>query len=235
MTSVRHIAILMLWAALAAPAIHAQDLSRYREFQFGAGLPAIAKQVRMQPAEARVIHRRPAVIQELEWRPPISFASSPRAESVRDILFSFYNGELFRIVVTYDPERTAGMTAEDLVEAVSAKYGTATRPVAEVALSSTQLYGDEKTYYDRSEKVIARWADAQYSFDLFQPSAESAFGLALYAKRLDALARSAIVEAIRLDAQEAPQREIERQHKKDGDDRAKQAKARRANKAPFRP
>jgi hypothetical protein len=54
-------------------------------------------------------------------------------------------------------------------------------------------------------------------------------------RRLDALARSAIVEAIRLDDQEAPQREIERQNKKDEENRARQEKARRANKAPFRP
>ena len=54
-------------------------------------------------------------------------------------------------------------------------------------------------------------------------------------RRLDALAGSAIVEAIRLDYQEAPKREIERQNKKDDENRARQEKARRANKAPFRP
>lgn len=54
-------------------------------------------------------------------------------------------------------------------------------------------------------------------------------------RRLDALAGSAIVEAIRLDDQEVPKREIERQNKKDDENRARQEKARRANKAPFRP
>jgi hypothetical protein len=189
----------------------------------------------VKPSEARVIHERPAVIQELAWQAPF-MNSSPRTDSVREILFSFYNGELFRIVVTYDPERIAGMTAEDIVEAVSAKYGTVTRPAAEIVLSSTQFYGEsEKIISDRTEKIIARWEDSQYSFDLFQPSYQSTFGMVMYSKRLDALARAAIVESVRLDKQEAPQREIERQKKKDEENRAIQEKARRANKAPFRP
>ena len=54
-------------------------------------------------------------------------------------------------------------------------------------------------------------------------------------RRLDALARAAIAESVRLDDQEAPQRETERQKKKDEENRARQEKARQANKAPFRP
>jgi len=204
-----------------------QDLSMYREFRFGADLLAVAKQAHVKPSEARTIHERPAVIQELAGQAPY-MRSSPGADSVRDILFSFYNGELFRIVVTYDPERVAGMTVEDIVEAVSAKYGTATRPVAEIILSSTQ-------FYIGGEKIIARWEDTQYSFNLFQPSYQSTFGMVMYSKRLDALARTAIVESVRLDKLEAPRREIEGQKEKDEENRARQEKARQANKAPFRP
>jgi hypothetical protein len=57
----------------------------------------------------------------------------------------------------------------------------------------------------------------------------------MYSKRLDALARTAIVESVRLDKQEAPRREIERQKKKDEENRARQEKARQSNKAHFRP
>jgi hypothetical protein len=128
------------------------------------------------------------------------------------------------------------MTAEDIVEAVSAKYGTATRPVAEIILSSTQFYSDnEMLISDRSEKVIARWEDLQFSYNLFRPTYQSTFGMIIYSKRLDALARAAIVESIRLDEQEAPQRKIERQKLKDDEDRVQQEEARRVNKAPFRP
>src|SRR5438093_184407 len=107
---------------VSAPLIDVQDLSRYRGFQFGMNLLAVAKQADMKPSEARVIHQRPAVIQELEWRPPRS-VGLPQADPVKEGLFSFYNGELFRMVVNYDQHRTDGLTDEDMVEAISARYG----------------------------------------------------------------------------------------------------------------
>jgi len=210
-----------------APSVDKPDFSRYREFQFGVDLPAIAKLAGLETSQAKVIHRRPALIQELNWQPQLSLASS-QADPVRAIFFSFYNGELFRIVVNYDRYKTDGLTAEDVVEALSAKYGTATKPAAEVIFSSSQVYND-------SEVVIARWEDSQYSFNLFRSSYQPTFGMVVFSKRLDALARAAIAEAIRLDEQEAPQREIVRQKKQDDENRAEQEKARLVNKADFRP
>jgi len=214
---------------LSAPFIDAPDLSRYREFQFGMNLLAVAKQADVKPSEARVIHQRPAVIQELEWRPSRSIGSSPQGDPVKEVLFSFYNGELFRMVVNYDQLKTEGLTDEDMIEAISAKYGTATRPDAKIILfSSFQVYND-------SEKVIARWEDSQYSFNLFRSSYQPTFGILVLAKRLDALAGAAIVEAIRLDEREAPQREIARQKKQAEEDHAAQEQARLVNKPSFRP
>ena len=87
---------------------------------------------------------------------------------------------------------------------------------------------------DRSEKVIARWEDSQYSFNLIQFSSEATFGLVVYSKRLDSLARAAIVESVRLDNQEAPQREIKVERRRMRRSRVKQEKARGVNKPPFR-
>jgi len=201
---------------VSTPLTNVPDLSEYRGFQLGMNLFAVAKQADMKPSEARVIHQRPAVIQELEWRPARAAGFAPQVDSVDDILFSFYNGELFRMVVNYDQHRTEGLTDEDMVEAISAKYGTATRPAAKIILfSSFQVYDD-------SEKVIARWEDSQYSFNLFRSSYQPAFGMLIFSKRLDPLAQAAIVEAIRLDEQQAPQREIEHQKKQDEENRAAQ-------------
>jgi hypothetical protein len=83
--------------------------------------------------------------------------------------------------------------------------------------------------------VIARWEDSQYSFNLFRSSYQPTFGMVGFSKRLDALARVATAEAIRLDEQEAPQREVERQKEQDAKDRAGQKKARLVNKPNFRP
>lgn len=215
--------------SVSVPSIKAPDLSRYREFHFGMDLPEVAEQAGMQLSEARVIHQRPAVIQELEWRPTSPIGISHQADSVQQVLFSFYNGEVFRMVVVYDRYRTEGLTDEDMVGAISARYGAATRPAATVVLfSSFQVYNN-------TEKVIARWENQQYSFNLFRSSFQPTFGMLIVDKRLDALAQAAITQAIRLDEQEAPQREIDRQKQQDEAKRAEQEKARILNKADFRP
>ena len=213
---------------VSEPAMSGPDLFRYRGFQFGETLPAVAKQAGLDVSQAKVIHERPALIQELEW--PIWLRSSfdsPR-DPVRTILFSFYNGELFRILVSYDRDDTKGLTTEDIIEAISAQYGAATEPAnVEIVFSSTQVYND-------SEAIIARWEDSQYSFDLYRSSYQPTFGMIAFSKGLDALARTATAEAIRWDAVEAPQREIERQNQEDEKNRESLEKARQVNKGKFR-
>ena len=229
MINTRNFVISISLAMLSVPLIHAQDLSTYRGFHLEMNLQAAAKQADMKPSEAKVIYQRPAVIQELEWRPQSSYGSAAQGDSVKEVLFSFYNGELYRIVVNYNPDRTEGLTDEDLIEAISAKYGTPTTPVAKIISSpSSQLYSD-------SEKVIARWEDSQYSFNLFRSSYGSVPGMLIFSKRLEALAQVAIVQAIRLNEQEAPQREIDRQKKQDDEKNAAGEKIRPVNKTNFRP
>jgi hypothetical protein len=225
MIGVRVLAISIPWALLSAHSLCAGDLSRYREFQLGMSLPAVVKLAGMSSSGARVIHQRPELIQELDWQAG-SPGSSYDADAVKSILFSFYNGELFRMVVTYDRYKTEGLTAEDMVEAISANYGTATRPAAEIIFPSI---------YRESVKVIARWEDSQYSFNLVRSSYQPSFGMVVFSQRLDALAQAAILEAIRLDKLEAPQREADLQRKQEEENRVQQEKARLMNKAIFRP
>lgn len=212
---------------LAAPVASAADLSSYREFQFGMTLPAVAKQVGLSPSDVKVRHQRPALIQELEWQPGRYPGSFPLADPVKDIVFGFCDGVLFRMVVNYDRYKTEGLTAEDMVKGISEKYGTATRPPnADIIFPSL---------FNETVKVMARWEDAQYSFNLVRSSYQPAFAMVLYSKPLEALARTAVTEAARLDDQEAPQREAARQRKQDEELRVKDQKSRLANKANFRP
>jgi len=215
--------------AQATPGVSGQDLSKYRQFQLGMSLATVAGQADIS-AEARVIHRRPELIQDLMWLPAPSHVpgASTQGDSARKVLFSFYNDQLFRIVVTYDRERTEGLTAEDMVEAISATYGPPMVPVT----------GNKPTSAPAgvaSDKLLAYWEDSHYSLSLFQSSYLSAFGLVVLSKPLDTLARVATVEAILLDEQEAPQREIERQQSQTEESRVKHETARRVNKATFRP
>jgi hypothetical protein len=208
---------------------YAQDLSSYRTYRLGMNLAAVAKQADMEITQAKSISQRPALIQQLEWQSRSAFNSSPQADPVKGILFDFYNGELFQILVSYNQEHTEGLTDEDLIESISAKYGTPTKPAGTISIfSSAHLYS-------QSEKLIARWEDSQYSFNLFRLSYQSTPGMLIFSKRLELLAQAAMVEAKQLDMQEAPQREMDRQRKQDEDKRAAEQKVRPANKANFRP
>lgn len=226
MTSTRVLTIPILCAMVGTSILYAGDFSSYRGLQFGMSVSAAAEQVGTKSTEARVVHQRPALIQEIEWLPRYSSGSPFQADPVKEASLCFYNGELFRIVVTYDRHKVEGMTASDMIQAISATYGIATRPTAEIAYHSN---------YGEGVPVIARWEDSEYAYNLVRTGDQSSFALILYSKRLDALAQAAIVEAVRLDAQEAPQREIERQNKQEADAQLVLDKARSVNKPNFRP
>jgi hypothetical protein len=204
--STRNLAISFSLAVLSAALGQAQDLSTCRGFQFGMTLVEVAKQAGMKTSEAKTLHQHPAMIQELWWQRPIGDPST-QADPVGSVIFSFCDGELFRMVLNYDLHRTERLTEKDMIEAISSRYGRATMPVATIIrFSSSQVYNE-------SEKVLARWEDAQHSFDLFCHTYGPTFGMVLLSKQRDALAQAAVVEAIRLDSQEAPHRGIGRPKK----------------------
>ena len=204
----------------------ADDLSKYRDFQLGADLPTVAKLMGASPSQAKVIHSRPALVQDLEWRPQ-SLGSSPKAESAQEVVFSFYNGTLFRISVKYDRYETEGLTTEDFVEAISAMYGPPAKLPAPVK-PAKESYGDQ-------EEAVARWEDPQYRFDLLRGSYGPTYTLVGTLKSLELPVQAANVEATRLDDLEAPQREAARAAKEQDAKAATLEKARVINKAKFRP
>lgn len=215
----------MLFTAASLTAL-AGDLSKYRDFQLGTDLPTVAKLIGASPSQAKVIHSRPALIQDLEWRPR-SLGPSPEAESAEGVTFSFYNGTLFRIAVKYDRYATEGLTTEDFVGAISAIYGAPTKipPPVEPAKES---YGDQ-------EEAVARWEDPQYRFDLIRGSYGPTYTLVGILKSLEAPVQVASAEAKRLDDLEAPQREAARAASEQNAKAAALEKARLLNKAKFRP
>jgi len=203
MKIMRSVVVALAMILLSAPVIHGQDFSKYRNFSFGTSLASVSKQVDRQPIDAEVIHQQPALIQELTWYPPQPYGSSRPAEPVEKILFSFCNGELYRMLVFYDSSAIKGLTDEDMIRAVSAKYGTATKPVADVNFPTNPSYR-------ATEKVVARWEDSQYSFNLFRSSASNTFAIVMFDKRMDAQAGVSIAESVQLEQQEAPLKEAAR-------------------------
>ena len=206
MKEIRKVAISLALVLLTTPLISAQDLSRYRKFALGTSLAALSKQIAQDSHQATLIHQSPAVIQELKYWPVETSYSAVPAEPVSQILFSFYNGELYRIAVTYDQNAIEGMTENDMVRAVSARYGTGTRLYPEIDFPAHDPYMS-------SEKTVARWEDPQSLVTLFRASGSDSFGLVVLSKRLDAEAEAAIAESVKLDKEQAPQKEIDRQKK----------------------
>jgi hypothetical protein len=223
-------ALTLVFACGVTRAAETPDLSSYRGFHFGADPATVAKKAGANGSEARTIHNRPALIQELAWRPR-SLGTSVQPESVSEVDFSFYNGELYQVEVNYDRHEIEGLTVEDIVGALSSIYGPASKP-ADAAKSAADSYGDR-------EQVVARWQDEQYSFHLIRssygPSYGPSFKLIGVLKRLDAPAQAAISEAKRLDEREAPQRDAARAASEQEAQKAVLEKARLANIPRFRP
>jgi hypothetical protein len=208
---------------IAAPMLHAQELSKYRTFSLGTSLASVLKHTDQKPADVRLIHARPAMSQELTWWPsPVG--TSFRSDAIEQMLFSFNNGELYKISVIYDRGATEGLTAADMMKALSLKYG----PVTNVALEIDVTPND---HYDSSGKAIASWEDSEYSVNLVRSTFTDVFGLVIYSKRANAEADIAAAQAVILEKQEGPKREAARQQKETDDLEV----ARQKNRKVFQP
>ena len=224
MKTIRSSILCLVVLLLTAPFLRGQDLSKYRHFAFGMSLTRVLERTDQKMADVKAIHSRPALIQELSWWPPNLPGTSFRSDTVEQILFSFYNGALYKISVTYDRTSTEGLTAEDMVKSISAKYG----PPTNIPLEIDSATNDQ---YDVKQKLVASWEDSQYSFKLVRSSFSGEFELIIYFKRLNTEAEDALAEAVKLEKQEEPQREAERQKKHTYDLEA----TRQKNQKVFRP
>ena len=219
-SSILCLVVLLLWA----PLLRAQDLSKYRHFTMGMSLTTALKHTDQRMTDVKVIHGRPAMIQELEWWPPNLPGSSFQSDPVKQILFSFYNGELYKISVTYDPPSTQGLTEEDMVKSISAKYGPATIVAPEIDSAAGPRFNTKQT-------TVASWEDVQYSVNLVRSSFSDVLGLVVLSRRVNTQAELATREAVKLDEQEGPKREADRQKKQTDDLEV----ARQKNRKIFRP
>ena len=212
--------------------VEGQNLSQYRNFALGSDVASVSALAGVDPTEAKTIHQRPAVLQDLEWRPSrwVAGSTTSSVDPVEQVRFSFYNDQLFRVVVDYGHERTEGMTGTDMIEGISSIYG------APLARSSRVAGLPVSQVETESGSLVARWGDSEHRVALYQTSSYgAAYRLIVADVRLDGLARKAGTQAGRLDDQEGPAREIARQKKERDDARVAAAKARAANKGVFRP
>lgn len=209
---------------LSATPIGAQDYFNYRGFSFGESLATVLKRTDQKLADVIVAHGGPSPIEEVTWWPPNRLGTFYRSDSVEQILFSFHDGTLYKMSVTYDQGSTEGLTAGDMVKSISTKYGPATSVAPAIDPGS-------KDSYDAKGKLVASWEDAQYSFNLVRSTFIDRFGLIIYSKKANAEAELAIVEALLLEKQNGPKRAAELEKKQSDDLEV----ARLKNQKTFRP
>jgi hypothetical protein len=226
MKAIRNPILCLVALLLVAPMLRAQgqDLSKYRAFLLGTNLATVLKHTDQKSADVKVIHGRPELIQELTWWPPNVPGASFQVDTVEQILFSFYHGELYKISVIYDRASTEGLTAEDMVKLLSAKYG----PTTSLA---PQVNPPQNYRHELKEKNVASWENSQFSINLVRSSFTDGFELVIYSKQLNAEAELAATEAVKLEEQEGPLREADRQKKEMNDLEV----TRQKNQKSFRP
>ena len=211
---------------LSGQHVFAQDMSRYRAYVLESSLDAVVLASGTRAADAKTLHERPATIQQLEWRAPYGDSRNTQADPVREITFTFYNDALYQVIVNYDRDRTEGLTNGDIVESLSAAYGAPT------LASRTRTSAPAEAF--PNSIVVARWENADSLLTLIRGSYTPEYQLILVSKSLRARARTAVREAVRLDAIEAPRREAAQRKKEAGEASAARDKTRIANKAAFR-
>src|SRR5579862_8009906 len=170
MKTIRNLLLCLVVLFLSVPMSRAQDLSKYSSFSLGMSVADVVKLSGQKLDDVKTTHVRPLLLQELPWWPPASGMRPAQPESVERILFSFSNGELYMISVTYTRDATEGLTTADMVKAISAKYGPASSVQSEIDPAMTSLYNLKPT-------PLASWNDSQYAADLIRSSVSDHFVL----------------------------------------------------------
>ena len=145
---------------VAATGVSAQDLSGYRTFALESPLGAVLTTTGARSDDITTLHERPALIQTLSWRVPLSRAAGASVEPVHDIVFEFCDNQLYRLIVTYDRDRTEGLTNDDVVSALAATFGP---PI--LASVSTMPTGRPPSFL-ADTIVVAAWTSPNASLTL---------------------------------------------------------------------
>jgi hypothetical protein len=210
---------------LAVSTVSSAELTRYREFELGTSLASVTAVTHTQERDLKTIHSRPAVLQQLEWRPRyMSGTPVPGRDSIDRLVFDFVDDRLFKMSVVYAQDRTNGLTNQDMIESLSGVYGA---PLSERKPRSSAGVD--------APLIVAEWRQADASLVLQRQQYSNAYVLVVTSLSLDAVARKAEATALVLDEREAPQREAALAKKRADDERQAEEVARSANKKVFQP
>lgn len=213
---------------LAVSTVSSAELSRYREFELGASVATVTA-VTQNAARVMIVHSRPALLQQLEWRPRY-MAGAPQADrdSIGEVVFSFVDDQLFQISIAYAQDRTSGLTDEDMVGSLTAVYGAPSSPSPRTRTTSSLVALDAPV-------VIAEWRHAETTVVLQRKEYSDSFFLVITSLPLDTIARKAQATAVAMDQREAPAREAALLKKRADDEKVAAERTRSTNKKVFQP
>ena len=184
-TSTRRVVLALLCSATSASLLGAQGRPHYRAYQMGDNLLTISRQLGMPSPAGRLMPPALGAVEELRWRPQyVRRGVAPSSDPVAKLVFSFFENQLFRIVIDYASDRTEGMTEADVVAAVSKVYGAPARrthPPSPVGLRPQRSV----------DSVVAQWTDGEHQVALLAVQEQTAFRMIVSSAPLEALARAA--------------------------------------------
>jgi len=213
---------------LAVSTVSSAELSRYREFELGASVATVTA-VTQNPARVKIVHSRPALLQQLEWRPRY-MAGAPQADrdSIGEVVFSFVDDQLFQMSIAYAQDRTSGLTDQDMVGSLTAVYGAPSSPAPRTRTPSSRVALDAPV-------VIAEWRHADTTVVLQRKEYSESFFLVITSLPLDVIARKAQATAVAMDQREAPAREAALLKKRADEEKVAAETIRSTNKKVFQP
>lgn len=226
----RVLVLTVVCAASLAPSMASatSPLSSYRDVTLGDSVQTVVDTLKAPLSEVKIVHERPTLVQQLTWRPHRSLSGQTvEPDSLAEMVLTFHLGRLVRIAVSYNRERTAGLTDADLLEALGATYGTAMLTARPTTPSGSTGSPDPEP--------IARWSDADTLVVLWRQDYPERVRLTLTAMVEDLAMQMAIADGVRLESSEAPARDLARRNAEAAAVLTKAEDARRDNKAKFKP
>ena len=214
--------------AIAVSSTSAQPvLSRYRGVTLGDPVQVVVDQLKVTSSDVKVVHERPTLIQRITWRPRrLVSGTIVEPDALGEMVLTFHLERLASIALSYDLDRTKGLTDADLLEAFTSAYGTS-------ILVPTPT---RTTVASRAEpEIMGRWDDAETLVLLWRESSTNRIKLTLTSIATDRAMQEAIADGLRLEASEAPARDLARRATEDAALRARDEKVRSDNKTTFKP
>jgi len=220
------VATIVCAALMAVPVVSASPVySRYRGVSIGDSVSVVVASLHMAPSDVAIVHARPAMIQQLTWRPNQFFANKAGPpEALAEMVLTFHLGRLARVVATYDRDRTEGLTNADLHDSFATIYGAAMLVPTPSGVRSAS-----------EPEIIGQWGDGETLVVLLRETFPSRITVSVSSVAADRLLQDSLASGVRLDTIEAPTREMVRLLSEELSHRRRGEQSRLDNKSAFKP